>query len=142
LSAPIICCEVLEHLAFNPIPVVRELKRILKPGGIIYIATPNLTSLVHRVSLMKGRSFYNPPGHFVWALNPASAMSVGLHWKEYTKTELLTFFKLEGMRCVRHYYCRYVKRTTSSFLRRALVGFIYWLFPSFMQCQVAIFAKD
>ena len=75
-------------------------------------------------------------------LNPADGMSVGLHWKEYTKAELLVFFQLEGMHCVRHYYCRYVNRTTSSFLRRSLVGLVYRLFPSLMQCQVAIFAKD
>ena len=138
----IICCEVLEHLAFNPIPVVRELKRILKPGGVIYIATPNFASLVHRLALLKGRSFNNSPEHFVWALNSTSAMSVGLHWKEYTKRELLMFFELEGMRCVRHYYCRYVNRTMSSVLRRILVACIYRLFPSLMQCQVATFTKN
>jgi SAM-dependent methyltransferase len=35
----IICTEVLEHVN-NPFSVVNELRRILKPGGIIAISTP------------------------------------------------------------------------------------------------------
>lgn len=35
----VIMCEVLEHLNFNPLPVLQEINRILKPGAYIYIAT-------------------------------------------------------------------------------------------------------
>jgi 2-polyprenyl-3-methyl-5-hydroxy-6-metoxy-1,4-benzoquinol methylase len=38
----IICCEVIEHLDDNTLECVsQEFKRLLKPGGILYITTPN-----------------------------------------------------------------------------------------------------
>lgn len=35
----IICTEVLEHVS-NPFDAVHEIKRILKPGGILFLTTP------------------------------------------------------------------------------------------------------
>lgn len=33
--------EVIEHLVYSPIPVLREFRRVLKPGGRLLITTPN-----------------------------------------------------------------------------------------------------
>lgn len=138
----IVACEILEHLPFNPIPVIQELKRLLADNGVCYIATPNQASLVHRYYLFKGKSFSNPIEHYFWALDPSSAMSVGLHWKEYTKSELLEFFGRNGLSLKEHYYCRYVSNPGSSLIRRRLVSLIYFFAPQLMQCQVGIFAKN
>lgn len=137
----ILCCEVIEHLPFNPIPVLREMRRMVKPGGFVYIATPNLTSLNHRISMLRGQSFHNTPRCYEIALDPSSDMSVGLHWKECSRDELVECCRLAGMRCVEHYYCRYVSRTASTFWRRVLVGALYRACPSLMQCQVAVLRK-
>src|SRR5260370_32500224 len=40
--------EILEHLE-NPRSFLRELARVLKPGGRAIVSTPNLTSLLSRV---------------------------------------------------------------------------------------------
>jgi SAM-dependent methyltransferase len=40
--------EILEHLE-NPRRFLRELSRVLRPGGVAVVSTPNLTSLLSRV---------------------------------------------------------------------------------------------
>ncbi len=37
----IIFCEVLEHLKLSPNEILRDFKRLLAPGGMIYLTTPN-----------------------------------------------------------------------------------------------------
>jgi len=37
----VVMCEVLEHLNFNPLPVIKEINRVTKPNGILYLALPN-----------------------------------------------------------------------------------------------------
>ncbi len=37
----VIFSEVLEHLVFSPLPVLREFQRVLRPGGKILLTTPN-----------------------------------------------------------------------------------------------------
>jgi len=40
----ILCWETMEHFNFNPVTFVRELRRILKPGGKVCITVPNKAS--------------------------------------------------------------------------------------------------
>jgi SAM-dependent methyltransferase len=40
----VVCCEVIEHLFRDPAWMLREVNRILKPGGWFLITTPNITS--------------------------------------------------------------------------------------------------
>jgi len=47
-------CEVLEHL-FNTDGFLRELRRVLVPGGVLILSTPNLNSLANRVRVVCGR---------------------------------------------------------------------------------------
>ncbi|MDA0167662.1 methyltransferase domain-containing protein [Solirubrobacter taibaiensis] len=48
-------CEVLEHL-FDTEGFLRELHRVLVPGGVLIVSTPNLNSLANRVRVLRGRS--------------------------------------------------------------------------------------
>jgi SAM-dependent methyltransferase len=41
----VLCCELLEHLAADPMHMMHEVNRILKPGGSLVLTTPNLASL-------------------------------------------------------------------------------------------------
>jgi 2-polyprenyl-3-methyl-5-hydroxy-6-metoxy-1,4-benzoquinol methylase len=137
----IVFCEVLEHLNFNPLPLLGEFHRILKPGGLIYVATPNQASLVHRLMLARGQSFYFPVSYFQDGIDPESLAAFGYHWHEFTKTELEDLFALRGFQMTEHEYCRYVERTGSAAWRRWLVGSIYKTFPAMMQCQAGVFRK-
>jgi len=37
----VVFSEVIEHLLYSPLPVLREFKRVLRPGGRLLITTPN-----------------------------------------------------------------------------------------------------
>ncbi|MFH0911804.1 MAG: class I SAM-dependent methyltransferase [Planctomycetota bacterium] len=91
----VVMCETLEHLNFNPLPVVREINRVLKPGGLFYLALPNIASAANRARLLRGESIHNPVRDFFAQLDPEKNMIVGLHWREYTRDEIREM--LEGM---------------------------------------------
>jgi len=50
----ILCTEVLEHLQ-NPDIVIKEIHRILKRKGEVFITVPNFYSLTYRILILKGR---------------------------------------------------------------------------------------
>jgi 2-polyprenyl-3-methyl-5-hydroxy-6-metoxy-1,4-benzoquinol methylase len=50
----VLCMEVIEHL-MKPEFVISEAYRVLKPGGLLFISTPNLTALGDRILLFLGQ---------------------------------------------------------------------------------------
>jgi methionine biosynthesis protein MetW len=49
------CLDVIEHV-FNPNYLIAEIRRILKPNGILIISFPNVGFLLFRLSLLIGNS--------------------------------------------------------------------------------------
>jgi 2-polyprenyl-3-methyl-5-hydroxy-6-metoxy-1,4-benzoquinol methylase len=47
-------CEVIEHI-YDTGGLLRELHRVLVPGGVLVLSTPNLNSLRHRVMVLLGK---------------------------------------------------------------------------------------
>jgi len=84
----VIMCEVLEHLNFNPLPVIKEINRIIKPNGLFYLALPNIARLDNRLKMLQGKSIHNPIKGFFDQLGRNNNMIVGLHWREYATDEI------------------------------------------------------
>jgi SAM-dependent methyltransferase len=40
----ILCCEVLEHMEIDPMFMLSEINRVMKPGGTLILTTPNVVS--------------------------------------------------------------------------------------------------
>lgn len=57
----VLFCEVLEHLSPVQVPnVISELSRIVKVGGAVIVASPNLVSLYNRLQFSTGVSVFTP----------------------------------------------------------------------------------
>jgi SAM-dependent methyltransferase len=75
----VLFCEVLEHLQSDPVKVLREIKRILKPGGHLILTTPNVSRLENVARMLAGENIYDPYSGY----GP-----YGRHNREYNKHEL------------------------------------------------------
>ena len=56
----VILAEVLEHLRISPMTALREIHRILKPGGHLILTTPNIARLANLAYLLLGRNIVEP----------------------------------------------------------------------------------
>lgn len=86
----VLFCEIIEHLAFNPIPMWKQIYRVMKPGGRIVITTPNAN--YHRVAAPAIDRALAGQG-----IGPAvdsifKSGTFGHHWKEFTLDELRHYF--------------------------------------------------
>jgi SAM-dependent methyltransferase len=82
--------DVIEHLHNSPRPVLNEIFRILKPGGVCICATPNAVRLTVRVKVLMGftnwaniREYFDEKMHFG-------------HHHEYTIDEVKFVFEKTG----------------------------------------------
>ncbi|MCI4324845.1 MAG: class I SAM-dependent methyltransferase [Thermoplasmata archaeon] len=91
----ILFVEVLEHLLVNPLLLFRELRRHLKPGGRLFLTTPNVARLGNRYRLLRGQSIQER-GRY-----PRDGAGVYGHVVEYTRAELDRLLRVEAMRPVR-----------------------------------------
>ena len=88
----VLFCEILEHITFNPIPLWREVHRILRPGGRIVVTTPNYYHAHgrawnrHRVLARMGGGAY--------VEEILQCNTTAPHWKEYAMREVQRYFRL------------------------------------------------
>jgi SAM-dependent methyltransferase len=75
----VLFCEIIEHLLTDPIKVLTEIKRVLKPGGTLVLTTPNVARLENVARMMGGANIYDPYSGY----GP-----YGRHNREYNRHEL------------------------------------------------------
>ena len=91
--------EILEHLAINPKRMWSELGRILKPGGTVFLTTPNFYRLGGGGGgFLEALRFLRGDGAGVPVPYILGDQTGGHHWKEYSQRELRRYFDLLGWR--------------------------------------------
>ncbi len=88
----ILFSEVIEHLAFNPLVLWRTLYRLLRPGGLIVITTPNYYALRGRA--WRPLRFLGGGGGGITVREILGTPSFGHHWREFAAVELREYFAL------------------------------------------------
>jgi SAM-dependent methyltransferase len=86
----VLFCEILEHLAFNPVDLWKEIYRVLRAPGRIVLTTPNANYWPHL-----NRAIQRLQTGHGWGPTVADIMTVGTfghHWKEYTAREVEEYF--------------------------------------------------
>ncbi|WP_031497633.1 glycosyltransferase [Bryobacter aggregatus] len=90
----VLCCELLEHLTADPMHMMSEIHRILKPGGSLLITTPNIASLRALNAILQG---YHPSFFPAYILpRKPGEDAEARHNREYTAKEVHLLFWESG----------------------------------------------
>ncbi len=83
--------EVLEHLPTWPLRPLQEMARVLKPGGLLFLTTPNVAKLQNRLKFLLGHNIYT-------SLETMISLSVHKrHVREYTLGEVAELTRRAGL---------------------------------------------
>lgn len=94
----VLCCELLEHLYDDPMHMMAEINRILKPGGHLVLSTPNICSLRSVGAVLLG---YHP-GLFHQYVRPDKDGAVDpRHAREYAPRDVQALLEAAGFAVVR-----------------------------------------
>ena len=88
----VIFTEIIEHLTFNPIILWKAIYRVLKPGGHIYLSTPN--SMYHETVQKNLIALLDDARYGIDLKDIFNTGTFGHHWKEFSKPELIEYFKI------------------------------------------------
>jgi SAM-dependent methyltransferase len=94
------CWETMEHFNFNPVGFVRDLHRVLKPGGQAFITVPNLARLENRIRLLWGKGIGASIDSYNLYYNHVGGRFLGFHWREYVLSELAHLFGTQSFSIV------------------------------------------
>jgi glycosyltransferase involved in cell wall biosynthesis/predicted SAM-dependent methyltransferase len=94
----VLCCELLEHLVEDPMFMMCEINRVLKPGGHLVLTTPNIASIRAISAILQG---YHP-GFFPAYIRPAREGEEveARHNREYTPKEVSMLLRDAGFETV------------------------------------------
>jgi len=140
----VVISEVLEHLNFNPLPVIQELNRIIKKGGLLYLTVPNIARFDRRKKILLGKSILTPIKDYYFQLDPKKDMIVGLHWREYDMSEVKDMLEGMGFQVIRQEYfqrdmndLKNKKMAVRSIIKKAVFSAI----PALKETQIAFAVK-
>jgi len=98
----VIFAEVIEHLRISPLRALLEIKRILKPGGLLLLKTPNMARLSNVLALLVGKNVVERFPDDDTGLTHIT--DVITHIREYTMKELKILMNRAGYKIIKSKY--------------------------------------
>lgn len=83
-------CEIIEHLAFNPVLLWKQIYRVMREGSRIVVTTPNALfppKMKGNIARLEETGEWGPT-----VKNILASGTFGHHWKEFTPSELAEYF--------------------------------------------------
>ena len=134
----IIMTEVLEHLNFNPVPLLKEINRVGAKESLFYLSLPNLAYYMHRLRFLFGKSMHQSIDSYFEQVKPGSLEIVNGHWREYTRAEIVDLLSQLGYTIHRHYFFSVVDVKPNPTPKNRLTKFVFSLIPSFKENQTTL----
>jgi SAM-dependent methyltransferase len=114
--ACVVFMEILEHLRIDPLFALTEIYRVLRPGGILILTTPNFYSAQNVARFALGRGV----GDALTEFHKLRLLGHMGHIREYTRAEVKRFLEYSGFALRHHGFADYStprgKRQTAKFL--------------------------
>jgi len=124
--------QVIEHLPFSPKPTLQSFYRILRPGGLLLLSTPNIARLSAVLRLLLRRSIHPPLDHFFNSEFPFTG-----HYREYTLNEIKRMLVWSGFAVAR---TAYLQQYNVLFLLRQRKRFANSLFMPISWREILVFS--
>lgn len=121
----VVCCQVLEHFTHSHLPAVREMHRVLRPGGMLEVDVPNVASLRNRSRMLRGKNItYDYAEHYLDAepvLYAGRSFYPLRHNREFTRAELRLLLERASFSAIEVAYLR-SRRHREGFARVRGIG--------------------
>lgn len=92
--------EVFEHLRINLIASMRELRRVLRPNGLLLLSTPNLRSVEGIYNFLRRQEAHSAMGGIFNNYSYLEEHGVMGHVREYNSKEVMDFLQQIGFEIV------------------------------------------
>ncbi len=90
----VLCCELIEHLYHDPMHMMSEINRILKPGGRLVLSTPNIIGLRGLHALLHG---FHPGLFHTYVVPKPNGVVDPRHNREYAPRDIRALFENSGL---------------------------------------------
>jgi ubiquinone/menaquinone biosynthesis C-methylase UbiE len=102
----VLLTEVLEHFNYNPLVPLYEIRRVLKPGGKLFLTTPNMASIFALYTILMGD---NVSGNLNQVLGRGWQKQYGqhqvfrdMHFRYYTIKDVRQLMQIAGFSIIKY----------------------------------------
>ena len=140
------CSQALEHFSHSHLPAVKEMRRVLKKGGILELDVPNAAGFRNRWRMLRGKHItYDYEEHYLYAkpiLYKGMSFMPERHNREFTLKELEILFKAAGFQHPRCYFLKSRRYRTGFDKIRSLGTMLKDLVPGFRKSLIGFAVKE